>query len=301
MATAETVDSSRSTSAGILLMTLAMLSIPVVDGLAKYLSTDYSPLFIGWARYAVACLIVLPSAAAMHGPRIFPTEQHGLHLLRTAFLVISMTFYFLAVARIPLATAISTFFVAPILAVLLSIVVLKERLTSRKLASLGLGFLGSLIILRPGASIEPGILLALASGVMFAFYIIATRKAARNSDPIKTLAFQCVVGAVLLTPQAVATWSTPAWNDLIFFVGLGLFSALSHGLSIAAFRLSQASTLAPLVYVELIGATLIGYFAFDEIPGSLTLAGAGLIVVAGLILVQRKEAERGAANFPADQ
>ena len=291
MATADTVDSSRSTSAGILLMTLAMLSIPAVDGLAKYLSTDYSPLFLGWARYAVASLIVLPSALTVHGTRIFPTEQRASHLLRTVFLIVSMTLYFLAVARIPLATAISTFFVAPILAVLLSVVVLKERLTFRKLASLALGFVGSMVILQPGGSIEPGILLALAAGIAFAFYLVATRHAARNSDPIKTLAFQCAVGTVLLTPQAVATWSTPAWNDLAFFAGLGLFSALSHGLSIAAFRLAPASTLSPLVYVELIGATAIGYVAFGDVPGTSVILGAALIVVAGFVLVQRRSVE----------
>jgi drug/metabolite transporter (DMT)-like permease len=270
-----------------MLMTLAMLSIPVVDGLAKYLATGYSPLFIGWARYAVASLIVLPAAAAIHGTRLFPAEQRTSHVLRTVFLVVSMTLYFLAIARIPLATAISTFFVAPILAVALSVVVLKEQLTTRKLLSLLLGFAGSLVILKPGGTIEPGILLALAAGVAFAFYLIATRHAARSSDPIKTLAFQCVVGTVLLAPQAVATWTTPGWNDLAFFAGLGLFSALSHGLSIAAFRLAQASLLSPLVYIELIGAVVIGYFAFDEIPGALTMLGAALIVIAGLVLVKR--------------
>src|SRR5215510_4197795 len=91
---------------GVMLMTLAMLAIPMVDGLAKYLSVGYSPLFIGWARYAVASLIVLPSAAAIHGTRLFPAEQRVSHVLRTVFLVVSMTLYFLAIARIPLATAI---------------------------------------------------------------------------------------------------------------------------------------------------------------------------------------------------
>ena len=134
---------------GVLLMVLAMLAIPAVDGIAKYLSAGYSPLFIGWARYAAACLFVLPRAFARHGTRLFPSTQRGSHLLRTMLLVTAMTLYFLSIARIPLAIAISTFFVAPILAVMLSIVVLKEELTRWKLASLVLGFAGSLVILRP--------------------------------------------------------------------------------------------------------------------------------------------------------
>lgn len=277
---------SRATQ-GALLMTLAMLSIPLVDGLAKHLSTAYSPLFIGWARYAVASLIVVPISVALHGHSVFPTERVLSHVLRTLFLVVAMTLYFLAIARIPLATAASAFFVGPIVAVVMSVVMLGERMTMGKAIALALGAAGSVVILRPGGSTDPGIVLAFASGVLFAFYLIATRHAAQASAPLPTLAFQCVVGALLLTPQAVATWRVPAATDLWLFAGLGAFSAISHILSIAAFRFSDASTLAPLVYIELIGAALIGYAAFGEVPGLSTVVGAILIVAAGLVLVNQ--------------
>lgn len=140
----------------------------------------------------------------------------------------------------------------------------------------------------PAGAIELGVLLALGSGVAFAFYLIATRQAAQTSDPIKTLAFQCVVGTALLTPQALLAWSIPAWNDALLFLAMGLFSAMSHSLSILAFRFADASTLAPLVYVELVGAALIGYFVFGEIPSFSTLVGAGLIIGSGLILLERR-------------
>jgi drug/metabolite transporter (DMT)-like permease len=280
-------------SYGVILMSLAMLTIPLVDGLAKHLSDGYSPLFISWARYAVACVIVVPFAARKHGSHIFPMERRISHVLRTLFLVAAMTLYFLAIARIPLATATSTYFVAPIIAVVLPVVVLKEPMTSRKALTLALGFTGSIIILRPGGTLDLGVLLALGSGVFFAFYLIATRQAALASDPIRTLAFQCVAGTILLTPQAILSWSVPAWNDLLFFAGLGLFSVISHILSIVAFRYANASTLAPLVYLELIGAVLIGYLAFDEIPDLSTIAGAGCIVLAGLLLVQDRDRQRG--------
>ena len=273
---------------GILLMIATAFVIQVVDGLAKHLSADYSPLFIGWARYAVACLIVLPYAAILHGRHMFPAERLGSHVLRTVFLVTAMTLYFVAIAFIPLATAISAFFVSPVIAVVLAIFLLKERMTAAKGISLVLGFVGAMVILQPGGAIDPGILLALAAGVCFAFYMIATRQAATGSDPVKTLAFQCAVGALLLAPQAVATWSTPAWSDLVFFAGLGLFSAIGHLMSIVAFRYADTSTLAPLVYVELIGAALIGYIAFNEIPGWPTIIGAAFIVGAGLILIRQK-------------
>lgn len=272
---------------GILLMTIAMLSIPMVDGLAKYLSGTYSPLFLSWARYVVATLIVLPVAVIRSGPRPFPTEQRMSHLLRTLCLVVSMSLYFLAVARIPLATAISVFFIGPIAAVVLSVFVLKESLTRTKAASLALGFIGALVILRPDGDVDPGILLAFGAGLTFALYLVATRLTARKSDPVSTLAFQCAIGTLLLFPQAVVTWTMPQWADLGFFLALGAVSAFSHLLSIAAFRFAETSTLAPLVYLELIGATLIGYYAFGEIPDVFTIVGAGLIIAAGLLVLRR--------------
>lgn len=280
--------SARPTT-GILLMTLAMLSIPTVDGIAKYLSAGYSPFFIGWARYAVAALVVLPLAALRNGRRVFPAERRISHALRTLFLVISMTLYLLALARIPLATAISAFFIGPISAVVLSIFVLKERMTSTKTASLVLGVLGALVILRPGGEIDPGILFAFAAGLCFGIYLVTTRLAAQRSDPVSTLAFQCAVGALLLTPQAIATWALPQWSDLGLFLALGMVSAFSHLLSIAAFRFAEASILAPLVYLELIGAAAIGYYFFGEIPDIFTVMGAGLIIAAGLILLRRQK------------
>lgn len=275
----------QSNARGIALMSLAMLGIPIVDGIAKYLSSDYSPLFIGWARYAVACIIVLPLAYRYHGRQMFPDEQQFTHLVRTAFLVTAMTLYFLAIARIPIALAVSAYFVGPIIAVALSVMFLKETLTLRKMLSLALGFFGSLVVLRPSGDIEVGLIMAFGAGLFFALYLIATRQASQQSDPIKTLAFQCVVGTALLSPQAAFTFALPQIDVLWLFVGLGLFSAMGHILTILAFRLSDASTLAPLVYLELVGSALIGFLIFAEIPTIMTVVGASLIILSGLVLV----------------
>lgn len=279
------IEAPKAVTMGIVLMALAMLTIPLVDGLAKYLSSDYSPLFISWARYAVAALIVLPIVGFKRGLRILPSESLGAHTLRTVFLVTAMSLFFLAIARIPLATAITAYFVSPIIAVILSVLILKEHFTWVKGVSLLLGALGTLIILKPGGTTDPGILMALAAGFFFALYMLATRRAAQKSDPFKTLAFQCAMGAILLSPFALLFWSGISRGDIILFAGLGLFSALSHILSITAFRFADASTLAPVVYVELFGSVAIGYLAFNDIPGWSVIGGAFLIVMAGLILL----------------
>ena len=265
-------------------MATAMLSIPIVDGLAKYLSSDFSPLFISWARYAVASCIILPIGFYRFGFSLFPSTQLRAHFFRTLCLVSSMTFYFLAIALIPMATATSAFFISPILATAIAVVFSKERFSASKFISLVLGICGVLIIAKPGRSIEPGVLLAIAAGVAFAIYLVATRIASRNSDPVKTLSFQCAVGAALLLPQALFSWQLPSTDFIHLFLALGVLSVISHLMSIAAFRYAQTSVLAPLVYLELVGAVVIGYFVFSEVPGVEIVAGAALIIVGGLIV-----------------
>ncbi|NMM44762.1 DMT family transporter [Rhodospirillaceae bacterium KN72] len=284
---------------GILLMAAAMLTVPMVDGIAKYLSADHSPLFLGWARYATASLVVVPFAllrARQARPgrelRVFPRRNRSMHLIRTLFLVSAMTCYFYSISLIPLATAAIVSFIGPVIAVLIAVPLLKEKLTATKLLSLCLGFGGALIMLNPGgtigASVDPGILLALGAGTFFAFYLIATRQASQGSDPVATLVFQCVVGTIVLTPLAVANWSMPSQADIPFLLMLGTISCLSHVMSIAAFRHAEASVLAPLVYLELIGAAAIGFFVFGDFPTGQSLVGATLIVGAGLVLTRRR-------------
>jgi drug/metabolite transporter (DMT)-like permease len=268
-------------------MSISMLTIPLVDATAKYLSSAHSPLYISWARYVVACMVVLPVTIVRFRNEFLPRERIGAHILRTLFLMTAMTFYFLAIARIPLATAISAFFVAPIIAMVLAILFLGEALTVRKIISLMLGFIGALIILRPSASMDPGIVLAIGSGGFFGLYMIATRQASLESDPVKTLAFQCLVGVALLTPQALWKWSIPAAGELWLFVAMGTMSAACHFLSIVAFRYGQASILAPLVYLELLGGAAIGFLVFGDVPDAYVWIGALTIIVGGSMTLQR--------------
>lgn len=280
--------SSRSSAwLGIALMATVSLVIPLSDGIAKHLSAEHSPLFISWARYAVACAVVLPLAAARFGRRLFPAEQIGMHLLRTVLMIAAMTTYFLAIALIPMGNAVAAFFIGPIVAMVLAVLFLREPFTLVKLVSLALGVFGTFVMVRPGGGpVDLGLVLALVSGGCFALYMIVTRLASQASDPLKTLAMQCALGTLLLTPQAVWTWSVPAFGELWLFVALGLVSALCHILGIAAFRHAEASTLAPLVYLELIGSVAIGYLAFGDVPGATVWIGAAAIVLAGVILLK---------------
>lgn len=269
-------------------MIMAMLTIPLVDGIAKYLSSEFSPLFISWARYAIASIFVVPFAYKHHGKDIFPREKLGIHFLRTIFLVSAMALYFVSISLIPLATAISAYFIGPIVAVILGVVLLKETLTPLKFLSLILGFVGSMVILRPGTVWEPSIIMAFGAGCLFAFYMIASRMTSVESDPIKTLAMQCVVANMLLSPFAIIFWKLPTFDYLHLFIGLGLLSAVGHIMTIYAFRYTDASTLAPLVYVELVATVAVGFIVFSEIPNMSTVIGAAFIIISGLLLFKAK-------------
>jgi drug/metabolite transporter (DMT)-like permease len=271
------------------MMVVAMLSIPIVDGLAKYLSADFSPLFISWARYAIASCIILPIAFKFFGRSVLPRSNLGAHFFRTLSLVSAMTLYFVSLSKIPMATATSAFFISPIIATVLAVFFAKEKFTYPKLASLVLGLVGVLLVAKPELPIEPGVLLAIGAGVAFAIYLVATRLASQTSDPIKTLTFQCIVGTLLLLPQAVWTWEIPTADFYWLFGLLGIVSVGSHLLSIAAFRYAQTSVLAPLVYLELVGAIVIGYFVFGDLPSFTILAGAGLIILGGLLVTVYSE------------
>jgi drug/metabolite transporter (DMT)-like permease len=274
---------------GVLLMSAAMLIIPGVDGLAKHLSGFYSPLMIGWCSFLAASVLVTPIALRQHGRAIFPQDRRGLHLLRVVFLLLAATLYYMAVARIPLATAVSAYFIGPIVASVLAVAVLGEKFTPAKLISLGLGVAGALVILQPGgAPPDPGLLLAFASGFAFACFQVTTRKIAGGAGPFQTLAFQYLVGLVLLAPQAALNWTTPALEHLWLFAAMGTIGVATHILAVLAYRRAEATTLAPLSYLELLGSTAIGFLVFGDVPGGPIILGAALIVCAGMILLPRK-------------
>lgn len=291
----------RKPALGIALMAVAMLIIPSSDAIAKYLSTAHSPAFLSWARYVAALGFVLPVVLFQQARSREPLISRGQilpQLLRTAFLVGAMTLYFVAIARIPLADALGAYFVAPIVATLLAAVALRERLDRRKLVAVLLGFAGALLVVRPGAAGSAGTLIALASGGLMACYLVMTRATAQGSPPLSTLTMQLVFGILLLTPFVLFEWTTPSWEALGLILLMGLLAAAANLMTISAFRLAQVSTLSPLVYLELLGATALGFVMFGDLPSVTTWIGIAVIVAAGLTVVTPSRAGRRNATQP---
>jgi len=273
---------------GAALFIVAIVAMPLVDGLTKFLAEALPVMFLAWTRFLVAAMITLPPALLVD-PRPWVQRRALVDQgLRTVCLVAAIALYSLAIARVPLADALGAYLISPVVATLLSAWWLRERLRRHQLAALLFGLTGALLIVRPGLQWEPGLLLALASGVLFGCYLAATRRVTSDTHPLVILAFQYVVGGLLLTPLAIPDWPAVGEAALWLIFLMGALSAAGHLLLILAFRFAPASLLAPLVYLEVVSTTLIGFIAFDDLPAPLTWLGILAVVTGGLLVLRQR-------------
>jgi len=273
---------------GLILMALAMFVIPIRDGIAKHM-TDALPVFtIAWGTYVSAAIVAVPIALKLHGREALVPSGIRSQTARTLLLVGSMTVFFFSIRTVPLANAISAYFVAPFIAAALAPMVLGERLTKTVVVSVSCGFVGVLLVLHPDGDFDANILLAVVAGVLFAFYMLATRLAARQTPPLAALAYQSLLGAVVLTPFAFGAGFEGISAFLGAFAVVGVLQSTSHGLSIAAFRFAPAGTLAPLVYLEIVAAVFVGLVAFGDWPQMQTWIGIAVILAAGALVAVKR-------------
>lgn len=273
---------------GLIFMALAMFVIPIRDGIAKHM-TDALPVFtIAWGTYVSAAIVAVPIALRLHGRQALMPAGLPSQTARTLLLVGAMIAFFSSIRTVPLANAISAYFVAPFVAAALAPFVLGERLTKTVAAAVTGGFIGVLVVLRPSGNFDTNILWAVFAGVLFAFYMLATRLAARQAPPMAALAYQALLGAIVLTPFAIGAGLEGISLFLGAFAAVGVLQSLSHGLSIAAFRFAPAGILAPLVYLEIVAAVIVGLVAFGDWPQVHTWIGIAIILAAGTLVAVKR-------------
>lgn len=273
---------------GLALMALAMFLIPVRDGLAKYMSGTLPVFTIAWGTYCAAALISAPIAIRKHGRGAILPAGLPSQTARTLLLVGAMTMFFFSIRTVPLANAIAAYFVAPFVAAALAPIALKEEFTWTVAGAVTIGFIGVVVVLRPDGNFDANILWAIVAGLFFALYMLATRLAARQAPPLAALSYQSVLGAIALTPFALVAGVQGAGAFLGVFALIGLLQSSSHGLSIAAFRFAPASVLAPLVYLEIVAAVIVGLVAFGDWPETQTWTGIAIIIAAGSLVALRR-------------
>lgn len=286
---------------GIALLLLAMLAFATFDATAKFLSTRYPVPMLVWVRYTLPCLLLAVWFGPRQGRRLIATGHPGLQILRGFLLLVVTAAGMTAVRTIPLAEATALLFISPLLVTLLAGPLLGERVPRIVWLATALGFVGVLLIARPGASFDPlGLALMLAAAVSFAGYQLLTRRLASSDRSLVTLFYTMSVGAVAMSTGLPLFWTavTPTPLHLLLIGSLGLWGMLGHFLLIRAFTHAPASILSPFLYFQLVWASLLGWLVFAQLPDGLTALGIAAIASAGiwLALAQRPRAPDEAAS-----
>ncbi len=273
---------------GILWMLLTGICFVAMDSLAKHLTQSYPIAQVVWARYAFHFQLL----ALVLGPRLrrtMHTRRLGLQCLRSLLLLGATSLFFAALSFIPLADATAIMFVAPIVVTALAMPLLGERVGPHRWASVVVGFLGALVIIRPGTeAMDPAALLALCAASCYALYQIATRRLSATEVPLTTLAYTALIGVLATSALMPFLWLPPAPMHWFAMIGLGLLGGIGHFALIKAFQFAPAATVTPFGYSNLIWAVLFGYLIFGDLPDGWTVSGALVIAGSGLYIAHRE-------------
>ena len=278
---------------GILFMLGTLAVFPVMNAMAKTLGQSYSPLQVVWARATVHVLFVtLVFAPKMGLVRLYRSRRPKIQFARSSLQVVSNTCFFFAIPLIPLAEAQTISFITPFIICALSVPLLGERVGPRRWTAIGIGFLGALIVIRPGfgGGIHPlGALLMLGNSLSYGLYAVLTRRVAEGDPPETSVAYSALVATLVTSCLVPFVWETPtATGDIVMLLTMGVLGAIGHYFVAQAYRYAEASSLAPFGYVQLIGAATLGYLVFGDVPSSWTWVGAAVIVSSGLYVAHRE-------------
>ncbi len=269
-------------------MAIAMILIPVGDAIAKHLSTvsNYSAGFLAWSRFAIGSLLVAPFVLRHPSNRAeFKPAFLKQQFIRAFLISSTIVMIVKAVGLSSLSDAFGAFFIGPILAVIMAVLLLKEQASRLEWISVFLGFAGVLLVVQPSGQMSAGIPWALAAGVCYGGFLVATRWSAGNGSSQSQLAAQLMIGAIILAPLALNDLYDLGINHALTLLLMGLASVSANYLLIIALGIAGAAWLAPVIYLQVVTATVIGIFWFGDIPNALSGAGLGLIVLTGLLRV----------------
>ncbi|QYX55723.1 DMT family transporter [Roseovarius sp. SCSIO 43702] len=290
--------SAGNTTLGIVFMIGFSVLAPVMDTAAKLIGDGLAVGQVAATRFVFQAAILLPIAWAagwLHRPR---RGEIRLHLARALLLLMATSLFFFSLRYMPVAEAISIFFVEPFILTLLGAWLLSEPIGPRRYVACAIGFAGALLIIRPTFH-DVGVVafLPLGTACLFALYMILTRRMATTMNPITLQAYTGLAALVIAMPiltvmdgSGVAELdpSWPTQREILLLCTVGLVATLSHVCISFALSFAPASTIAPLQYLEIVSATLLGFWIFGELPDAITWLGITLIVGSGLFVFLRE-------------
>ena len=283
-------DSARNRLVAIALVSSAYLLFTLLDGSAKWLVRGMPVIMVVWLRFVMHALIAGAVLFPLRGMALVRTRYPAWHALRALMFVAMTGMNFWALQYLQLTVTSSIFFTVPMVIAVFSAAILGERLDAGRWAAILAGFAGVLVIVQPGsASFHPAMLAALVNALLYAVFMLMTRRLAAY-DSAETIQYLPAVGAALvLTPFAVAGWEWPdTWLEWTVVCLLGVFGALGHYLLALAHRYAPASVTAPFLYQQVLYMAIFGFVVFGDVPAPAVWAGAAVVIGSGLYLFYRE-------------
>ena len=272
---------------------LAWAILPFMDTIAKYLSSDLSFFQITWARYFFTVLFTLPFMFFFFRKNLTWTTQPKLQIFRGLTLLFANVLFFYSISVISMAKALTLAFVAPLITTALSPFFLGEKVGFKRWSAVIVGFIGSLIVIRPGfIEFNLASIAALGTGFFYGIYLIITRKLHRSDSPLLTLLLTGVVGFVVASFLVPVVWINPTFNQWSLLALMGIFACLGHLFLILSLKYADASKLAPFGYFEIVTNIILGYYFFSDFPDFWMWIGLLIIISSGIYITIR-ERSRG--------
>jgi len=275
-------------------MLLSILLFSLMDANVKWLGATYPTAQIMFFRCAVALVPVLVIIALRGGIGVLRTQQKKLHLFRSLMGIMAMGLAFYAFSLMPLAEAVSILHTAPLFMTALSVLLLRESVGIRRWSAVVLGFVGMLLVVRPGTDmLASGSLYMLLAAFLIGCTSIVIRHLGKLDDPVCITFYFTVTGVVLsLLGMLLQGWKTPLLTDLALLMLVGLLGGLAQYLMTLSYQHLALGIVAPLKYLTIVFSGAIGYLVWSEVPDLQSVFGIGIIILTGLYTLHREMVRR---------
>jgi len=287
-------DLARTRLIAIGLMCSAVVCFAMLDASAKWLGGEMHTMQVVFARYGGSMILVLLLFNPWSRPGVLKTKRPWLQWGRSFLLLASTALNFFALRYLQLAETVSIMFATPLLVALMSGPLLGEWPGPRRMAAIGVGFLGVLVVTRPGfGGMHPAAFLSVIGCVCYALYSLSTRMLAAHDSSETTLIYSGAAGTLAVLPLLPWVWTTPQTPLPWLLMGVvGAMGGFGHWLLIVAHRLAPATVLAPFIYSQLVWMVLLGWLVFGQLPDRWTFIGGTIVVASGLYLLYRERVRR---------
>ena len=278
---------------GIVWLSIGAFLFSITDVIVKLLGRKFDPMELALFRYGIGMIILTPIFLKM-GLENLKTKKIGLHIIRMLLAMLAQVGIFITVINIPLADATAIFFSKPLFTTIIAVFLVSEIVSKRRWSATAIGFLGVIIMVRPGdGSMNLIALVGVAAALTFSIANVLIRVLSRTEPPNRILFYYHIGGIIVFTGPAIFVWQTPIGIEWVLLISVAVLTTIGMTCFVRAFSIGEANAVGPIEYVRLIYAAIFGYLVFSEIPSLWTGVGA-ILIIASAIYIARDEAKNNA-------